>query len=510
MYLDTAYFGSQAEGIRETAKRYFQKTPGSLTEKEAHALLATLRNPSRVPETPALTARKSPNAFELMPVAGCEWACTLAVDSALTATLREILQKHLASPAFESVHNGAVVVIYNNRRTNTNELLALVGTPFPYASSSGYQINMALEPRPAGSTWKPFIYAKAFEKGARPYTIVDDIEYRYEIGTGFAFYPKNYDGVYHGPVTMHYALSNSLNVPAVRVLQFAGLKEFADFLKDKLVFRPRQELEKYQLSIALGGLEVDLLTLVNYYTIFPQNGVMKPLMLQEGKPISLIMADAPAAPQKIFDKKYVALVTKILSDRTTGVDQFGLKGNLNLPSKNYAVKTGTTYDYHDSWTIGYTPDFVVGVWLGNSDNKPMRQLSGSLGAGKIWHDVMNVLLESPYNSGAHFDLSDIKEYTTDNGIEYGLEGDDVDKTRSLLRQTDLILQPHNGDVFSFERGMTIPLSANEDVVWLLDGKEIGRGKEISWSPERTGRFILQAKSPGRLEKLSVTITSAEF
>lgn len=503
MYIDTAYFGNQAEGIEEAAKRYFGATPDALTKEQITELLATLRNPARIPKSrePEPIARKSINSFEVLPLANCDISCELTVDSALTDTLREILQKHLASPAFETVRNGAIVVIYVNNNKNSNELLALVGSPFPYASSSGYQINMAIEPRPIGSTWKPFIYAKAFEKGARPYTIVDDIEYKYDIGTGFAFYPKNYDGIYHGPVTMHYALSNSLNVPAVRALQFVGVEEFAKFLTEKLALRPRQELETYQLSIALGGLEMDLLTLANYFSIFPRSGMMKPLETKNNA--------ASGVPQKIFDPEYTELVTKILSDRTTGVDQFGLKSNLNLPSREYAVKTGTTYDYHDSWTIGYTPDFVVGVWLGNSDNKAMQQLSGSVGAGKIWHDVMNVLLNSEYNSRSTFNFEHIKEYAKENTIEYGLAGDNYEYARDLLKHNELILQPHDGDVFRFEAGMTIPFVARENAVWYINGKEIGRGKNISWKPERPGQFIIEAKSNSGNQKLKFIIKNKE-
>lgn len=288
------------------------------------------------------------------------------------------------------------MVIKLGRGNESNELFAVVGSPDPQSRASGAQINMALVPRPVGSAAKPFIYAKAFERGARPYTLVDDREYRYMIGTGFAFYPKNYDGKYRGEVTLHYALANSLNVPAVKTLEFAGLERVNEFLLNMLGFRPRQPLDTYGLGIALGGLEVDPLTFAQYMTIFPNDGVLAPLKigLSGDAPVYLTppMSKPRAEIERVIAAPFVRLVTKILSDRSISVDQFGMKGNLNLTKTEYAVKTGTTYDYHDSWTVGYTPDFLVAVWIGNSDNTPIRQVSGQQGAGRVWRDAMELFL----------------------------------------------------------------------------------------------------------------------
>lgn len=539
MYANIAYFGKQTEGITEASHVYFNSDPEALTTTELLQLLVMLSHPADIPYTiknnervknfakhfqipidedaikegktnaekdAYAYERKNENAFELSSLYQCYTACNLTIDNNLTTILREVLQKNLASPAFASVQNGAIIVLRADETKKTNEILALIGSPYPYSMQRGYQINMALRPRPIGSTWKLFIYAEAFRQGARPYTIIDDTEYKYEIGTGFAFYPKNYDGKYQGKVTLHYALANSLNVPAVRVLEYVGLENFAQFLTKDLEFRPQQPLEQYQLSIALGGLEMDLLSLANYFSIFPNNGVLKPLIIAENQYPELPMSTQPTAEKQIFDPAYTELVTKILSDRSTGVGQFGLKSNLNLSSPNYAVKTGTTYDYHDSWTIGYTPDFVVGVWLGNSDNTAMQQLSGSVGAGKIWHDVMTILLNGKYNTGREFSFDSIAEYSENGILEYGLTGDDYEFARDILKNNTLVVQPHHNDTLYFENGMTIPLVASEPVEWSVNNSVLGEGSSISWNPSAAGIYLITARGENqKIQKLKVDI-----
>ena len=537
MYVNTAYFGNQAEGIEEASKKYFNLPPESLSKTQILELLATLNSPNDYPgtwqnkrKTVALAyqlgiplegktldtkdasekehvyRRKNANIFELEPLGTrCAKPCSLTVDQSFTDTARNILQINLDSPSFASVSNGAVIVILFNKETKENELLVIVGSPHPESSLKGYQINMAMRPRPIGSTAKPFIYVKAFEKGARPYTQVEDREYKYDIGTGFAFYPKNYDGKYRGTITLHQALSNSLNVPATRVLQYIGLDNFYNFLKKDLYFLPLRPLETYEFAIALGGLEMDLLTLANYFALFPNEGVLKPLRSSENDIIKLPMTETYGQRQ-VIDSAYSQLVTKILSDRETGIDQFGLKSNLNLPATNYAVKTGTSYDYHDSWTIGYTPDFLVGVWLGNSDNKPMYQLSGSIGAGKIWHEVMETMLNSTYNKETAFDFGKIHEYQKSGNIEYGLASDHYETVRNLLETSDLILQPHNYDTLQYTAGMSVPLLSKEQSIWSIDTSILGQGINLTWQPEKPGTYIISARTiQGKSQKIKVVI-----
>ncbi|MDP3735718.1 MAG: transglycosylase domain-containing protein [bacterium] len=546
MYVNSAYFGNQAQGVEEASRYYFGRAAAALSSEEAATLVAAIGKPSiRYPGTieneraaATLLARagktfttkngesaRSPRlplkqerayerdtAFEASAFgARCTKLCTLTLEGALTERLRALLREHLLSSQFEGAKNGAIVVI----KLPENELLAIVGSPYPRAAIPGAQINMALEPRPIGSTAKPLFYLKALEKGARPYTLVEDREYKYEIGTGFEFYPKNYDGRYRGDVTLHAALSESLNVPSVKVLEYVGLPLFYDFLTETLRFKPLQPLESYSLGIALGGLEMDLLTLSHYYTLFAHSGILKPLIISrdtdDNKLVSITtppMEREFVQEKRVADTPYVALLNRILSDRATGVEQFGIKSFLNLPTEHYALKTGTSRDYHDSWTIGYTPDFLVGVWIGNHDNTPMPHVSGQSGAGRIWHDAMEIMLTSAYNRNTSFDFDGLQEFrSTDEGVAYGLPGDNYEETRMLLLRDDatFITHPHDRDVLLFEPGMTVPLEAREAVEWRVNGVYIGNGRAFPWTPIAPGTYTISATSASVTETIYITI-----
>jgi penicillin-binding protein 1C len=517
MYLDTAYFGDQIEGIEEASLHYFAKDANALADGEIVELLSLLSAPSYQPGSAgntkraqslgkrigvndipeyvkpprtALVDKKDASMFELAGQALCMDSCRLTVDKELTRAIRTIVSENLAMPKFESVHNAAVVVIRVGRGDEPNQLLAVVGSANPRSSENGSQINMALASRPIGSTWKPFIYSKAIEKGARPYSLIDDNEYRYEIGTGYAFYPKNYDGMYRGEVTLNYALSNSLNVPAVRALSFYGVDAFSRYMEDSLVFVPKQDLDTYQLSIALGGLEMNPMLLGEYFTIFPRSGILAPLSLRDGLQLSVPMQRRLGMPTRVLAATTTQLMNKMLTDRLMGVEQFGLESNLNLPFQNYAVKTGTTYDYHDSWTVGYTPDIVVVTWIGNSDNKAMDLLSGARGAGKIWHDTMALLFAKGVISDRKFDESYIASVGTQEGESFGLEGDNIPFSRLVMKSQDIVLEPHDQDVIEWQEGMSIPLHAKESLIWEAGKERLGEGENLHFIPPHAGEYTI--------------------
>ena len=150
-----------------------------------------------------------------------------------------------------------------------NEVLALVGTPDQTSLNDGYQINMLKEERQIASTIKPFIYLKAFEKGMRPYTLINDKEYKYFLEDLSSFYPKNYNFKYNGEITAHYALSNSINVGALKTLEYVGLETFYNFFENDLEKKTTQNIESYGLGIAMGSLEMNLIDLAHIFTIFP-------------------------------------------------------------------------------------------------------------------------------------------------------------------------------------------------------------------------------------------------
>ncbi len=524
MYLSSAYFGQQSEGIEQASLHYFGKDAVALSDGEILQLLALLQAPAFAPGSagnlerakaigmrtqvsdiptfaslpPTLKDIKTdPAMFELSSLSACDTTCTLSVDGELTAKIREIVQDTLASPKFKSVSSAAVAVVRVGKGGESNQLLALVGSPDPYGGADGNQINMALASRPIGSTWKPFIYGKAIEKGARPYTIIDDSEYRYEIGTGYAFYPKNYDGLYRGPVTLNYALSNSLNVPAVRALGFDGVDAFGVFMQKSLGFIPKQSMDTYQLSIALGGLEMNPLLLAEYFTAFPRQGTLAPLSLEKGSLMQVPMLTPFTGTKHIFNATTTQLMNKMLSDRLMGVEQFGLESNLNLPFTGYAVKTGTTYDYHDSWTVGYTGDVVVVAWIGNSNNKAMDLLSGARGAGKIWHDTMSLLYARGELTPGGFDEASLMDVTTEEGNSFGLPGDDVERARAIMQvqgESEIVLEPHDGDVLQFEKGMSVALRAKQPLRWEVGGVTIANGVDEHWTPTSQGEYVITCRS----------------
>lgn len=538
MYLNSAYFGPSSQGIKDASLYYFGVPPENLNDAQILSLLATLNSTSLAQPTysPNLARakllakhfklnipdetwknislaktgnyRQNPESFELGSLnVPCQNSCQLTLDSDLTKNIRDILRRNLQSVSLQTASNGAVVVI----KLPENQILSLVGSPDPSSADLGQQLNMAIKPRPIGSTAKPFIYLKAFEQGARPYSLVDDTEMKYQLGTGFDFFPQNFDGQFRGLVTLHQALDNSLNIPSVQVLSFVGLDKFYNFLSQDLLFKPQQPLENYELSIALGGLEVDPLTLSYYFSLFPQQGWLKPLTIYKNGYSSLPYYQPPMAqpldePKKIGQEAEVELVNKILNDRKTGVDQFGIKSNLNLPFANYAVKTGTSRDYHDSWTVGYTPDFLVAVWIGNSDNRAMKQITGLAGAAKVWHEVMNLMYNTDYNKNTPFNFDKIQYIQSGDTLDFALAGDDYSSAREIMLHPQLMLNPHEGDQFLLQSGASITLSASAEVDWSVNGQFFAHAQKTFYPISKTGSLTIKAaSSDGKTQQVTVTV-----
>ncbi len=535
MYANTAYFGNQLQGIGTASYAYFGKPLSETSHSEQISLLATLSYPStrnpweadnaifshslnqRIsptepfmpPDTTTTYALQHDVSFELRTAhIICDETCTTTIDDNLTTTIRAILDRHIQEGWQRNIRNGAVVVI----NPHTEELLAMVGSRDPASSDNGNQINMALEPRPIGSTVKPFIYAEGFARGLRPYSLVEDREYKYPIATGFSLYPKNYDGTYHGEVTLHEALSNSLNVPSVKTLEFIGLDAFYTFLSDDLHFEPIQDYNSYQYGIALGGLEMDLLTLTHYFSLFPRGGSLAPLRVLTDSTNNFNLPPQSHIEQatEVLPNSFTQLVHAIISDRYTGVNQFGLEGNLNLTYDTYGVKTGTSRDFHDSWVVGYTGDFVVGVWIGNTENEALDQVSGSSGAGAIWHDVMEYLLSTPYHTQTPITTDQLQRFFIDGNDEWGLQGDIITDHRTLLQEHNLILSIHEGDVFEQTTNLTIPLRARTDVTWTIDGTVYQTAQETSFTPREACQYeIIATDNTGMREIVTIKITQPE-
>ena len=189
----------------------------------------------------------------------------------------------------------------------------------------------------------------------------------------------------------------------------------------------------------------------------------------------------------------------------------GWQSDCNLSQTNYALKTGTSRDFHDSWVIGYTPDFLVGVWMGNADNTPMEGVSSQIGAGTIWSETMELLLNSEYNKKTEFEFDFLKKFQNQNNIEYGLAGDIYEKQKNALKQKnfDIILSPHNNDVFLLQENTEIILEAKEEVEWYLENKFLDKKQKIIFSPKNSGTYEIKAETQnGSQQTITIHINPA--
>jgi membrane carboxypeptidase/penicillin-binding protein PbpC len=295
----------------------------------------------------------------------------------------------------------------------TGEVLAYVGSVDFFKDNWGaYDVVTAL--RQPGSSIKPVTYALALSQGYTPATLIEDAPVSFNIPGSQPYTPVNYDGRYHGWVTLRQALANSYNIPAVKLADALGPTNIVRLGRLIGLTTWDEASGDFGLAVTLGAKEVRLLDLANVYATLARKGVTRPpvtlLEVTDYLGNSLAIPDAPE--EDVLDPGVAFLISNILSDNSARAPTFGLHSPLFIPGYQVAVKTGTTDDKRDNWTMGYTPSYVVGVWVGNNDNSPMNRYlaSGLTGAAPIWHDVMRLLLEaSPKET---FDMpSNVFEYT---------------------------------------------------------------------------------------------------
>lgn len=292
-----------------------------------------------------------------------------------------------------NVNNAALVAI----DPRSGEINALVGSPDASDTTHNGAINMALFPRQPGSALKPIIYAAAFDP-TRPQpwtaaTSLPDVRTSFVTHDDLPYTPANYDAQEHGPVLTRQALASSLNIPAVLTLDEVGIPAFITLCREMgspLYGDPTA----FDLSIALGGGSVRLIDLTAAYGVFATGGWrVDPYGLVEIRSASgkVLYQHQKEEPYRVLDERVAWLITDILSDDLAREVGFGLHSVLNI-DRPAAVKTGTTTNFHDNWTIGYTPDLVVGVWVGNASHEAMREVNGLTGAGPIWHQAIRTML----------------------------------------------------------------------------------------------------------------------
>jgi penicillin-binding protein 1C len=429
-YLNRVPYGNGTHGIEAAARFYFGKPAAHLSVAEGAYLTGlpnapSLNNPYRAPERARVRQRyvlhrmhathfiddedytrsvslpvrlvppernfRAPHAINMIigstSAGRLRMASTIrtTIDRTMQSTVEHILQAHVGNLRDHHVSNGAVVIIENE----TGAVRTLIGSiDFNDPTIDG-QFNGATALRQPGSALKPFTYGLALESGMTGASILADVPYHAVTESG-VFSPENYDKKYRGPVLLREALASSYNIPAVRVLERVGPGVLLHRLQRAGIGSLNQAPAFYGLGLTLGNGEVTLLELTNAYSMLARGGVYKPYTLLEsigyldGSLESEMEADTA---YRVFSPQIAYILSDILSDNTARSSAFGFHSPLHLPF-TVAAKTGTTKDYNDNWTIGYTPRYTVGVWIGNFDGTPMRGISGITGSGNIFRDIM--------------------------------------------------------------------------------------------------------------------------
>jgi 1A family penicillin-binding protein len=318
------------------------------------------------------------------------------LDYELQKKAEDIVKEEIEELKGYRVGNGAAVVA----DPKTGEVLSMVGSKDYFAEDYDGNFNVALANRQPGSSLKPVVYAAAFEKGYTPATMLMDVSTNFPNGSGGNYTPVNYDGKFRGPVQVRFALGNSLNIPAVKMLAKVGLKDVMEkgYEMGLENWEPTsQNMASAGLSLVLGGREVSLLDQITAYSVFANKGEKKtPVTILEVKDGNgkTLFKHKERDGQKVLSEEIAFLISHILLDNNARSDAFGPNSALNIPG--VAVKTGTTDEKRDNWTFGYTPSVVAGVWVGNNDNSPMNPAiaSGVTGASPIWRRIMLEALET--------------------------------------------------------------------------------------------------------------------
>ncbi|MBI3486083.1 PBP1A family penicillin-binding protein [Candidatus Daviesbacteria bacterium] len=316
------------------------------------------------------------------------------IDLDAQAMAEKVVSEEVEKLAPLRVSNGAAMIT----DSKSGEILAMVGSKDYFDKDVG-NFNVTLAPRQPGSSIKPITYATGFKQGYSPGTILLDTPtvFKNEWET---YAPVNYDGKFHGPVTIRTALGSSFNVPAVKMLALVGVPNMIATAKD-LGITTFTDPNRYGLSLTLGGGEVRLIDMMSAYGTFSQMGMKHTAqgVLKVVDSAGQVLEDNQNDPgERVLSPGVAYLITNILTDNAARSLAFGPNSLLLIPGHTVAVKTGTTDNKRDNWTFGYTPEYVVGVWVGNNNNEPMdpQLTSGITGAAPIWNKIMtNLLLDKP-------------------------------------------------------------------------------------------------------------------
>ncbi|NCN06979.1 MAG: PBP1A family penicillin-binding protein [Candidatus Pacebacteria bacterium] len=454
MYLNQVAYGGSTYGIEEASQRYFGKPAKELSLAESSLLAGLPAAPSsyspfgpnpefarvrqqevlrRMTEENMITAEEALAAYqtplalqadvvdikaphfvmyvkqllaekyseEALQNSGLEVITTL--DLELHDAAQQIVSDEITALTHLRISNGAALVT----SPKTGEVLAMVGSANYFDIAHDGQVNVALRPRQPGSSIKPLTYSLALANGFTPASLIADTPITFNISGSKPYSPSNYDGKFRGQVTLREALASSYNIPAVKLLAQIGVSNLITYA-EKLGITTWKARERFGLSLTLGGGEVLMTEMAQMYGVFASGGNLTPLnpilkitdhsgkILYENA-CALYGRDCPK--NQVLDPRVAYQITSMLSDNTARTPAFGGLSALSIPKQEVAVKTGTTNSLRDNWTIGYTSDRVVSVWVGNNDNTPMSYVaSGVTGASPIWNKIIRTQLsaETPH------------------------------------------------------------------------------------------------------------------
>ncbi|MHA1544413.1 MAG: transglycosylase domain-containing protein, partial [Alphaproteobacteria bacterium] len=446
MYLNEVGYGGAAYGVEEAAQKYFGKSVRDLNLAES-ALLAGLpaspttyspfgTHPEKAKERQALVLRRmveekfiTPQQAEqaraqelhfvpqrtdinaphfvmyvkellvkkygqqMVEEGGLEVKTSL--DLEIQKMAQKIVSREIKKLAPLRVSNGAALVT----NPQTGEILAMVGSRDYFDLKNDGNVNVTLRPRQPGSAIKPITYSLALENGFTAASLLSDTPVTYRLPGQKPYSPRNYDGRFHGQIPLRVALASSYNVPAVKILAALGVEKMIQ-RGQAMGITTWDDPARFGLSLTLGGGEVKMTDLAVVYGTLANLGRrvdLNPILEVKnyrGEILETKETDQPPAGKPVLSPAIAYLLTDILADNRARTPTFGPRSVLNIPGHPHvAVKTGTTQNLRDNWTIGYTPDYLVAVWVGNNDNTPMSYVaSGITGASPIWQQIMTNLL----------------------------------------------------------------------------------------------------------------------
>lgn len=527
-YLNQVPYASNRRGIVQASKYYFSKTPDRLSIREMAALTVLVRAPTsydpyRYPErTDRLVSRQldkfkdagvitqkeydaaseellrlSPPSLRtsaedflvyvktVVPLDGRARRTTL--DAYLQQKVKRLARSRLKNLSLRGVNDVAVLVL--ERRTG--DVLAWVSESLDGKTAAFDAVTALRQP---ASAQKPLLYALALSKGLSAATKIKDAPFSAVVGNGVHRF-HNYSNVYYGDVTLREALGNSLNIPALKVINFTGVSDYLSFLKRLGFSHLDKDAQYYREGLALGNAEVSLLELTRAYLMLANMGVLKDVRVSPSQP--------KGEEIRVLPESVASLIGNILSDPNARRLEFGEDSILNFPVQT-AVKTGTSTGYRDAWAMGYSSEFVAGVWMGNLSYRPTDEVTGALGPALLLRSVFGELNKGG-DTAPLFLSPDLEVRRTSEGTTELFAVDVREKPLPDLQEGFFLLTPEEGISLAIDprvpkefqrylfRAEGCPKGAK--MTWIVDGKEAGEsGEEGFYWPLSRGEHTVSAKT----------------